>query len=117
MATSREKKRNSSYSFLSARYWGVYLSHVDELGEDLRSLLGRVSAEDHQLHPLGDAVAHHNRALQSRVVPHRAMHHVAAVVQELRPSEGVTGSSCSDADEIHLTSVTSFNTKDVYKGP
>lgn len=93
----------------------MHLSHVDELGEDLRSLLGRVSAEDHQLHPLGDAVAHHNRALQSRVVPHRAMHHVAAVVQELGPSERVTGSSGSDAYEIYLTSVTSFNPKDVYK--
>lgn len=81
----------------------MHLSHVDELGEDLRSLLGRVSAEDHQLHPLGDAVAHHNGALQSRVVPHRAMHHVAAVVQELRPSQRVTGSSCSDADQIHLS--------------
>lgn len=48
----------------------MHLRHVDELGEDLRSLLGRVSAEDHQLHPLGDAVAHHDGALQSRVVPH-----------------------------------------------
>lgn len=56
---------------------------MDELGEDLRSLLGRVSAEDHQLHPLGDAVAHHDRALQRWVVPHRALHHVAAIVQEL----------------------------------
>lgn len=60
-----------------------HLSHVDELSEDLGSLLGRVSAEDHQLHPLGHAVAHHDRALQGRVVPHRAPHHVAAVVQEL----------------------------------
>lgn len=68
-------------------YCDTYLSHVDELGEDLRSLLGCVSAEDHQLHPLGDAITHHDRALQSRVVPHRALHHVAAVVQELGQSE------------------------------
>lgn len=68
----------------------MHLSHVDELGEDLCSLLGRVSAEDHQLHPLRDAVAHHDRALQSRVVPYRALHHIAAVVEELRPSERET---------------------------
>lgn len=61
----------------------VYLSHVNELGEDLRSLLGCVSAEDHQLDPLGDSVTHHDRPLQSRVVPHRASYHVDAVVQEL----------------------------------
>lgn len=66
----------------------VYLSHVDELSEDLGSLLGRVSAEDHQLHPLGDSITHHDRALQGRVVPHRASHHVAPVVQELSGQTG-----------------------------
>lgn len=60
-----------------------HLSHMDELGEDLGPLLGCVSAEDHQLDPLGHAVAHHDRALQGGVFPHRAPHHVAAVVQEL----------------------------------
>lgn len=65
----------------------VYLSHEDELGEDLGSLLGRVSAEDHQLDPLGDPVAHHDRALQSRVVPDRTSHHVTAVVQELMETD------------------------------
>lgn len=60
-----------------------HLSHMDELGEDLGSLLCCVSAEDHQLDPLGHAVTHHDRALQGRVFPHRALHHVAAVVQEL----------------------------------
>lgn len=38
----------------------VYLSHMNELGEDLGSLLGCVSAEDHQLDPLGDSVTHHD---------------------------------------------------------
>lgn len=56
---------------------------MDELGEDLGSLLGCVSAEDHQLDPLGHAVAHHDRPFQGRVFPHRALHDVAAVVQEL----------------------------------
>lgn len=61
---------------------------MNELGEDLGSLLGRVSAEDHQLDPLGDAVTHHDGALQSRVVSHRAAHHVAPVVQKLSQSDG-----------------------------
>lgn len=61
----------------------IHLSHMDELGEDLGSLLGRVSAEDHQLDPLGHSVTHHDRPLQGGVFPHRALHHVAAVVQEL----------------------------------
>ena len=61
----------------------AYLGHMDELGEDLGSLLGCVSAEDHQLHPLGDPVTHHDGALQRRVVPHRALHYIASVVQEL----------------------------------
>lgn len=61
----------------------IHLSHMDELGEDLGSLLGCVSAEDHQLDPLGHSVTHHDRPLQGRVFPHRALHHVAAVVQEL----------------------------------
>lgn len=61
----------------------VYLSHVNKLSEDLGPLLGCVSAEDHQLNPLGDSITHHDRALQSRVVPHRALHHIATVVQEL----------------------------------
>lgn len=60
-----------------------HLSHVDELGEDLGPLLSCVSAEDHQLDPLGHAVTHHDRALQGGVFPHRAPHHIAAVVQEL----------------------------------
>lgn len=90
---------------------GLNLSHVDELGEDLRSLLGCVSAEDHQLHPLGDAVAHHDGALESRVVPDRALHHIAAVVQELGPLQRVTGSSCCKVYETYLTSVKSFKTR------
>lgn len=61
----------------------IHLSHMDELGEDLGSLLGCVSAEDHQLDPLGHSVTHHDRPLQGGVFPHRALHHVAAVVQEL----------------------------------
>lgn len=56
---------------------------MNELGEDLRSLLGCVSAEDHQLDPLGDSITHHDRALQSRVVSHWTSHHVDTVVQEL----------------------------------
>lgn len=61
----------------------AHLSHVDELGEDLGPLLSRVPAEDHQLDPLGHPVTHHDRALQGGVVPHRALHDVAAVVLEL----------------------------------
>lgn len=56
---------------------------MNELSEDLGSLLGCVSAEDHQLDPLRDSITHHDRPLQSRVVPHRALHHIAAIVQEL----------------------------------
>lgn len=73
----------------------VYLRHVNELSEDLGSLLGCVSAEDHQLDPLGDSVTHHDRPLQRGVVPHRASHHVAAVVQELanQISSGQSGNN------------------------
>lgn len=60
-----------------------HLSHMDELGEDLGSLLSCVSAEDHQLDPLGHAVTHHDRPFQGRIFSHRALHDVAAVVQEL----------------------------------
>lgn len=70
-------------SSLQPNLLAIHLSHMDELGEDLGSLLGRVSAEDHQLDPLGHSVTHHDRPLQGGVFPHRALHHVAAVVQEL----------------------------------
>lgn len=72
-----------------------YLRHVNELSEDLGSLLRCVSAQDHQLDPLGDSVTHHDRPLQRRVVPHRASHHVAAVVQELADqiSSGQSGNN------------------------
>ena len=73
-----------------------YLGHVDELGEDLGSLLGCVSAEDHQLDPLGDAVAHHDGTFQRRVVPHRAAHHVAVVVQELTNQRTAIGGQAGD---------------------
>lgn len=69
---------------------------MNELGEDLGSLLGCVSAEDHQLDPLGDTVAHHDRPLQSRVVPHRALIHIAAVVQELADQTDRLVSSAND---------------------
>lgn len=69
------KIRFTAHKLFPVLFWvpdirGVHLSHVDELGEDLCPLLGRVSAEDHQLHPLGDTIAHHDGALQSWVVPH-----------------------------------------------
>ncbi|PWA22350.1 hypothetical protein CCH79_00018222 [Gambusia affinis] len=82
-----------------------YLSHMDVLGEDLGSLLGRVSAEDHQLDPLRDAVAHHDGSLQRRVVPHRTSHHVAAAKTLPHRSRGCSMpvSFLQDKlDELHL---------------
>lgn len=43
---------------------------MNELGEDLCSLLWGVSVEDHELDPLGDSVAEHDRALERRIIPH-----------------------------------------------
>lgn len=60
-----------------------YLCYMNELGEDLCSLLWGVSVEDHELDPLGDSVAQHDRALERRIIPHWAVNHVTAVVQEL----------------------------------
>lgn len=60
---------------------------MDELGEDLGPLLCCVPAEDHQLDPLRDAIAQHDRALQGWVSPHCAPLHVAAVVQVLKHME------------------------------
>lgn len=60
-----------------------YLCYMNELGEDFCSLLWGVSVEDHELDPLGDSVAEHDRALERRIIPHWAMNHVTAVVQEL----------------------------------
>lgn len=47
-----------------------YLCYMNELGEDLCSLLWGVSVEDHELDPLGDSVAQHDRALERRIIPH-----------------------------------------------
>lgn len=63
-------------------HWS-HLSHMYELCEDLGSLLCCVSVQDHKLHPLRDTVTQHYWALQSRVVPHGAMHHITAIVQKL----------------------------------
>lgn len=63
---------------------GVYLCYMNEFCEDFSPLLWSVSVEDHELDPLRDTVTQHDRAFQSRVIPHRAVHHVAPVIQELR---------------------------------
>lgn len=47
-----------------------YLCYMNELGEDFCSLLWGVSVEDHELDPLGDSVAEHDRALECRIIPH-----------------------------------------------
>lgn len=91
----QNQETKTKHIFVTSDPFPVYLRHVNELSEDLGSLLGCVSAEDHQLDPLGDSVTHHDRPLQRRVVPHRASHHVAAVVQELanQISSGQSGNN------------------------
>lgn len=91
----QNQETKTKHIFVTSDPFPVYLRHVNELSEDLGSLLGCVSAEDHQLDPLGDSVTHHDRPLQRGVVPHRASHHVAAVVQELanQISSGQSGNN------------------------
>lgn len=91
----QNQETKTKHVFVTSDPSPVYLCHVNELSEDLGSLLGRVSAEDHQLDPLGDSVTHHDRPLQRRVIPNRAAHHVAAVVQELanQISSGQSGNN------------------------
>lgn len=65
-----------------------HLSHHDKAGDDLGPLLSRVLAENHELHPLGDAVEEGDEALQNGVVHRAAVHDKTVVILELgvRPS-------------------------------
>lgn len=62
----------------------IHLSHLDELDEDFRSELRGGAAENHQLYPLGDAVAQSNRSLHGGVFLHTAIYKVILIIRELQ---------------------------------
>ena len=59
---------------------GPHLCHVDELVQHLRPLCGPWTAQHHDLHPAGHAVAETYGALQGRAAPHRALQNVVPQV-------------------------------------
>lgn len=68
----------------------THLSHLDELDEDFSSELGGGAAENHQLHPLGDAVAQSNGPLHGGVLLHAAVHKVILIIRELGKKKLIT---------------------------
>lgn len=64
-------------------YAGAYLCYMNEFCEDFSPLLWCMPVEDHELDPLRDPVTHHDRTLQGWVIPHRATHNIASIIQEL----------------------------------
>lgn len=77
------------YLIGQAKYLKVdtHLSHLNELDEDFSSELRGGAAENHQLYPLGDAVAQGNRPLHGGVLLHTAIYKVILVVGELEGKE------------------------------
>lgn len=61
----------------------THLSHMDELDEDLCPQLRGGTAENHQLYPLGDAVAQGNGPLHGGVLLHAAIYKVVLIIREL----------------------------------
>lgn len=56
---------------------GPHLCHVDELVQHLRALCRPGTAQHHDLHPAGHAVAEAYGSLQGRAAPHGALQNVA----------------------------------------
>lgn len=56
---------------------GPHLCHVDELVQHLRALCGSGTAQHHDLHPAGHAVAETYGSFQGRAAPHGALQNVA----------------------------------------
>lgn len=67
----------------SSLHPATHLSHLDELDEDFSSELGGGAAENHQLYPLGDAVAQSNGPLHGGVLLHATIHKVILIIREL----------------------------------
>lgn len=57
-----------------------HLCHLDELVQHLRALCGPRTAQHHDLHPAGHAVAEPYGSLQGRAAPHGALQNVAPQV-------------------------------------
>lgn len=70
-----------------------YLSHVDVLGDDLRTGLRRQLAQYHKLDPLRNSIEECDGPLQSWIVNQATVDHVAAVIGELG-NEDVGTSVC-----------------------
>jgi hypothetical protein len=60
-----------------------HLCHMDEVCDDQCPLRGCGLAENHELHPLGDAVEEGDESFQDRVVHRTAMSHETVIVLEL----------------------------------
>lgn len=61
-----------------------HLCHLDELVQHLRALCRPGTAQHHDLHPAGHAVAEPYGSLQGRAAPHGALQNVAPQVLGLR---------------------------------
>ena len=62
------------------RRGGPHLCHVDELVQHLPALCRPGTAQHHDLHPAGHAVAETYGSLQGRTAPHGALQNVAPQV-------------------------------------
>lgn len=80
----------------------THLSHVDELDEDLCPELRGGTAENHQLYPLGDAIAQGNGPLHGGVLLHAAIYKVILIIRELEGKKTTIRYSWSS--EGHISS-------------
>lgn len=78
-----------------------HLCHVNELVQHLRALCRPGTAQHHDLHPAGNAVAEPHGSLQGRAAPHRALQNVAPQVLGLGARWASAGPGPSHASSQH----------------